>query len=50
MECAGGEGEALGLGDEGGDYTGMTVTLIDGRVGGEEVEVFAALGGGLEEK
>lgn len=50
VECAGGEGEALGLGDEGGDYTGMTVALIDSGVGGEEVEVFAALGGGLEGK
>lgn len=44
MEGAGGEGEAGGLVGEGFDEGGVAVTLVDGAVGGEEVEVVAPFG------
>lgn len=44
VEGAGAEGEGGGLLDEGLDELGVAVALVDGRVGGEEVHVLAALG------
>ncbi len=41
-EGAGGEGDALGLGDHGGEDAGVAVALVDGGVGGEEIEVAVA--------
>lgn len=43
MEGTGRERAEVGLGDEGGEETGVTVTLVDGAVGGEHVDVFVAL-------
>ncbi len=42
-EGAGGEGDLLCLGHHGGEDAGMAVALVDGGVGGEEVEVAMAV-------
>lgn len=44
VEGAGAEGQTAGLLGEGLDELGVAVALVDGAVGGQEVEVLATLG------
>lgn len=43
MESSRGEGEFGGLGSKGAEDVRMAMTLVDGGVGGEKVDVFTAV-------